>query len=928
MRIHHLIFLIGFYGIQKMFNYPCKNQPINTHQIMSFLSNFRRAITFLSHLIQVFTQSSLLSRIFSTQIFRKRGTHEISTSQFKMRIEATQHIVVEWIKTPSCRMCAALAFVFMWSDSFAQRNFTPQLKDSLMAVWNDDQSDPAERLKAIRQVVRKGYLNSKPDSALLLTGPAYDLAEQHTNSEFMSWARMAQGIASANMSNYEDALMYYKLAMEIDSIEGNRAGIAKSHNNIANVYRAQGDYATSLRMHEKALKTQQEIADTIGIRSSLVNIGASHSGMGNYEDAKTYYEEALHYLDNEKDITDRAVITNNLAEVYRITGRYQDAISSFEVSLKLFEELNHKTGEAASLTGIALAHKELGNIDEALRFAKIAMGIYEAAGNKFGVVGGYLNIGSIELERGNYSTAINHQLKALKISEEIGHKDGVSGALGNLARIYGDLEDFEKALQYNEQSLTIDREIGNQFGEAMTLSNMGNMYGHLEKYDEAEAHHSKSLTIRQSIGDRSGEATSLINLGKLYHLQENNVKAEATYREALYIGEEISSIITMAHALINLGKLHQEQQRTNEAILSGERGFDLAKSGENLSAMRSGAELLWKAYKARGQHTEALEMLELFMQYRDSITKEENQREALASEFQYHYEKKALADSLREAAVKETIALNHRVELAQKETERNLYASAGLILLFASFVFYQRKVNKNKLVLKEKEAAYQQELIYASINSQENERRRIARDLHDEVGAMLSTLKLQLGAVGRKLSATGASEDPTKPAVSLVDETITNVRRISKDLLPPTLEEFGLAHALEDLADKVASASGIVIKKDIQPLSQRLEVERELALYRVIQEMMNNALKHAEATEFNLKMTENDGRLHLSFSDNGKGFDLDAIKKSKAGKTGLGLKNLENRVGAAGGEMELRSSLGSGSELSVSVPFSEELSAA
>ncbi len=98
-------------------------------------------------------------------------------------------------------------------------------------------------------------------------------------------------------------------------------------------------------------------------------------------------------------------------------------------------------------------------------------------------------------------------------------------------------------------------------------------------------------------------------------------------------------------------------------------------------------------------------------------------------------------------------------------------------------------------------------------------------------------------------------------------------------------------------------------------------MEHELALFRVIQEMINNALKHAEATEFTLTMREQNGQLELSFADNGKGFELEAIKQSKAGKTGLGLKNLENRVGVAGGRMEFIAAPKEGTELKVWVPL-------
>lgn len=215
------------------------------------------------------------------------------------------------------------------------------------------------------------------------------------------------------------------------------------------------------------------------------------------------------------------------------------------------------------------------------------------------------------------------------------------------------------------------------------------------------------------------------------------------------------------------------------------------------------------------------------------------------------------------------------------------------------------------------EAAYQKELMYATINSEEKERKRIARDLHDEVGEVLSTIKMNLGAVNIKLKKSGVEEDLTALTRNLLDDTITNVRQISKDLLPPTLEEFGLAQALTEIALKVQDASGIKIVKDLIDFKPRLAAERELALYRVIQEMMNNAIKHSGATQFELSMKEKNGILQLSFADNGKGFDLNVVKKSNSGMQGLGLKNLENRVGAAGGIMIYTTAPGKGSRIDI-----------
>jgi len=682
-------------------------------------------------------------------------------------------------------------------------------------------------------------------------------------------------------SQPDSAFYFAQLQYDFAEARGLKKHMAHALSTQASSLSLKSEYTRSREYHRRSLEISKQIGFRDGVAGSLANIGQTYMTQGDYDKAIDYYNQSAH----------------------------------------IYKKSENKKGIARTLCQIGGCYRNKGDFILALDLNNQSFQLAQDIGDMKIMSGALQNLGNIHRQQGNYATAIDNYTRCLKLKEETGDEFGIALLIMNIAGSYCEQHSWEECIEYFRKALNLFEKFENNHGIAACLNGFGVAYEQQGMYNEAIKYLTECLEIRERIGDKQGIAMVLGNIGVAYKNQGNYLNAINYQNRSMQLNEEIGQRTGVATALHNLSLVYQKQNDYVNAIHYANSALEIAQDIGAVMETANAAESLWNAYKNLGNYKASLTMYELFIQMRDSIASNQNIKEFARFEFKYEYEKKALADSLRTLADKETLALNHQVEIAQKETERNLYASAGLFLLFITFLFYQRKVNKNKLVLKEKEAAYQQELIYASINSQENERRRIARDLHDEVGAMLSTLKLQLGAVGKKLSATGATEDPTKPALSLVDETITNVRRISKDLLPPTLEEFGLAHALEDLADKVASASGIVINKDIQPLSKRLEVERELALYRVIQEMMNNALKHAEATEFDLAMHEKDGRLSLSFSDNGKGFELDAIKKSKAGKTGLGLKNLENRVGAAGGEMELVSSLGSGTKLAVWMPL-------
>ncbi|KAF0237014.1 MAG: putative signal transduction histidine [Prolixibacteraceae bacterium] len=235
----------------------------------------------------------------------------------------------------------------------------------------------------------------------------------------------------------------------------------------------------------------------------------------------------------------------------------------------------------------------------------------------------------------------------------------------------------------------------------------------------------------------------------------------------------------------------------------------------------------------------------------------------------------------------------------------------GMVLLalsvFFFFVTYQKKMLKKQLELNETKAKQQEEILLNTISAQEKERKRIAQDLHDEVGAMLSVVKLNVGRIEKKSEESVAKELAAETKTYL-DEVITQVRRISRSLLPPSLEKLGLFFALEELARWVNKAEQLKIVCRKSGEQFRFDNKKELAVFRIIQELLNNAIKHSEATIIfiSTRFTP-DYNLMISISDNGKGFNLEEKMNS-----GLGLKNLDSRIQIVGAKFKMKSKHGKG----------------
>jgi two-component system, NarL family, sensor kinase len=245
-------------------------------------------------------------------------------------------------------------------------------------------------------------------------------------------------------------------------------------------------------------------------------------------------------------------------------------------------------------------------------------------------------------------------------------------------------------------------------------------------------------------------------------------------------------------------------------------------------------------------------------------------------------------------------------------------ATTGMLMLALAIVFfvmfYQKKMLAAKLKQQELEADYQHKMQLASLESQEGERRRLASDLHDSIGAMLSTVRVSLSTMIRQEKVNPDNISQTK---QMLDDTIESVRRISRDLMPSTLEKFGLHFALKEMCEQYASVSGIAIHFEENGEIISIEKSKEVMVFRIIQEFINNSLKHAQPKCITIKVNYGD-RITVAIADDGVGFDID--QKKQAGK-GLGLFNMENRARLIHADFHYASKPGEGTRATLSVPI-------
>jgi two-component system NarL family sensor kinase len=254
----------------------------------------------------------------------------------------------------------------------------------------------------------------------------------------------------------------------------------------------------------------------------------------------------------------------------------------------------------------------------------------------------------------------------------------------------------------------------------------------------------------------------------------------------------------------------------------------------------------------------------------------------------------------------------------------NGMSALQIIALFVAVfvIYYLKKQLEQERKLHRIEKENRQMLLETALSSEESERRRIAQDLHDDIGTMLSLTKLSLNQLSKSIKKDEdmSADSPLSRSQALVEETILQVRRITRDLVPTTLEQFGLAAAIDEFIHRLQAGSSLSVNFQCDAESiPRQSKQIELMLFRITQELVHNAIKHSECNEINVDLFLASKTLELLVTDNGKGFDAATIRTTKAG--GLGLLNIESRLSVVKGKVLYKKPLLKGSCAHVHVPL-------
>jgi len=524
-----------------------------------------------------------------------------------------------------------------------------------------------------------------------------------------------------------------------------------------------------------------------------------------------------------------------------------------------------------------------------------------------------INLGGIHANRGYHEEGIGYYLQALDYAKKENDLTLLGRINFNIGAAYYNATLFDKSRPKFNEAAHYFKLVDNESLRAICLNSISNAFNNEENIDSALWYAEKTLIISDSLDYTKLQSSVRSTIGAIHIYQKEYAAAAENFSEALKYAEILQNDFTIANCHCNLGRAQYHLKEYTDALehLETAYSFNIFRDN-NLYKQFCLREYAWALHE-NGRGDEAFEKLNTFLTFQDSVLLKENKQAIAELETKYK-------------SLQKDTEIERQQQIAQQSTQRNLLFGGLSSLAIISFLiinrlFLKQRLTKNELDIKEEKInnlEQRQKLLALDfmVQGQEEERRRIAKDLHDGLGGILSTARLQLSNIEKEFHKLEGMQ-LFHTAEKLLENASKEVRRIAHDMMPDALMNLGLQAAVEDLATHVNQSNQLLVKTQFFMTDIIFEEKLEVMLFRIIQEILNNIIKHANASEVLLQLSINSDQLHLTVEDNGIGFDPTVQSSS----SGVGIKNIKSRVNYLNGEMHLESVVGEGTAYDILEPI-------
>jgi signal transduction histidine kinase len=579
--------------------------------------------------------------------------------------------------------------------------------------------------------------------------------------------------------------------------------------------------------------------------------------------AKLYAFTAIELAKNIQYKSGFAGGYNRLGVVYDISGKYDSSVYCYEIALKLFDEISDLKGRGSANNNVGLIYWNQGNTDKALSYF----------------------------------------FKALADFESIKNDKYIANALNNIGLVYDDLMQYRKSLEYHYKALKVYEKLNDYYLIGAACTNIGNCYSELQKIDSSKTFYLRAIDMHTKADDDYGLSFAYNGYAGILYDKADYNKSLLYFKKALELKNKLDEKVGQSSVILQMSSVYNKMGNATLELQCLNQAKEIAEKNDFKKDLISIYKKLSSFYESTDKNV-SLAFYKKFEAVKDSVFNETSNKQIAELNAKYETSKK-----------EQQLALQKR-ELGEKNA---LLVGAGfalILIVLLSFLFYRKRALQNKVALQGEVLKQQDIATKAIIEAEENERKRIAAELHDGVGQMMSVAKMNLSAFENDLPfASDVQRKNFENVIALVDESCKEVRNVSHQMMPNALLKSGLANAVREFISKIDNHI-IKVTLHSEGLNERLDGNLETVLYRVIQECVNNVLKHANANHLDISIIKDEEGIAATIEDNGNGFDTSRRDQME----GIGLKNIVSRVTYLKGTIDFSSEKGKGTLIAIHIP--------
>lgn len=631
---------------------------------------------------------------------------------------------------------------------------------------------------------------------------------------------------------------------------------------------------------------------------------------------------------------------------FSIYGRAQTSLKKDSL-LKELSTVNNDTAKALLYIGIGNEY-EMDDPQSAAHYYLLAGELSKRIHYKLGMVKFISNYTGILNQQSKFDSSLLLNKQAIQFAKELNDPLLLGKCYGNTGNVFQYTNEYDSALYYYETARKYFEQQDQPLLVARMYDLMQNTYRELRQHDKALELSIQAVNVLRGTNDSLYFATALANMGSNYSYT-NQDSALKYYNEALAIATALNSIYTELGCQVNIGNIYLHQYNADKMKPHFERALQLSRlidnaEGESIASRGIAHYFLYKKDLAQAKkfitrslaisdslnlQKEKFENLKslssILYAQQDYITAEKYLDSASAIERELNGEdirQQTIAIEKKfETEKKEAQIKLQQSQLRQKTTFNYVLVSGAAVLLIITLLSYRNYRNRRKLQqvrIDELENEKQLAAIEAVLKGEEQERKRLAKDLHDGLGGMLSGIKHSFSNMKGNLILTPDNARSFERSIDMLDSSIQEMRRVAHNLMPEILVKYGLDTALREFCYEIERSG--VTHISYQPIGMNdAAVEQSVALsvYRIVQELVNNSIRHAAAKSILVQahLMEQDHKLMITVEDDGKGFETASLQHS----TGIGWSNIKNRMAFLKGKTDIISGPGKGTSVMLEV---------